>query len=102
MNYHKAVKREKINHIIKSFSEAKITKASKFETCDVIAVMDREEPDVIYFADKNDCEKDNETSDEKIVLKTCNENLREFDFFCFFKINNEKYKEKLCRRIIFF
>ena len=102
MNYQKAEKREKINHIIKSFSKAEITVASNFEDCDVIAVTDREDGNVVYFADKKDCEMDKESGNVRCVLKTCNEDLRAFDFFCLFKINNEKYKEKVCRWIIFF
>ena len=97
-------KRDKINFILTNYSKAEITLASCFEDCDVIAVtdMDDENENVVYFANKKDCEKDEETGEIRCVLKTHNKDLEAFDFLCMFKVNNEKYKEKVCKWIILF
>ena len=95
-------KKDKINYILTNYPKAEITMSPYFDDCDVIAVTDRENGNVVYFADKKDCEMDKESGNVRCVLKTCNEDLRAFDFLCQFKVNNKKYKEKVCKWIIFF
>ena len=95
-------KKDKIDYILKSYPKAEITIASCFDNCDVIAVTDREDGNIVYFADKKDCEKDEKSGDVRCILKTFNKDLKAFDFLCLFKVKNEKYIKKVCRWIIFF
>ena len=81
--------KEKTDYIIKSFPKAKIKNVRCFKQCNVIAIKEEEDDNIVFFLDMDTCKK------EKLEMKLRNR-------LCYLKVENEEYIKKISLSMIFF